>query len=47
LHACKRARERAEEILKEHWPTPLDKDFQKEVSEIISKAEKELAKSIS
>jgi trimethylamine:corrinoid methyltransferase-like protein len=37
----------AEEILKEHWPTPLDKDVQKEVSEIIGKAEKELVKSIS
>jgi trimethylamine--corrinoid protein Co-methyltransferase len=43
----KRARERAEEILKEHWPTPLDKDVQKEISEIISKAEKELPKSAS
>jgi len=41
----KRARERAEEILKEHWPTPLDKDVQKEISEIISRAEKELPKS--
>jgi len=41
----KRAREKAEEILKEHWPTPLDKDVQKEISEIISRAEKELPKS--
>jgi trimethylamine--corrinoid protein Co-methyltransferase len=41
----KRARERAEEILKEHWPTPLDKDVQKEISEIIRRAEKELPKS--
>ncbi len=41
----KRARERAEEILKEHWPTPLDKDVQKEISEIIGGAEKELPKS--
>jgi len=41
----KRARERAEEILKEHWPTPLDKDVQKEISEIINRAEKELPKS--
>ncbi|MDH5375122.1 MAG: trimethylamine methyltransferase family protein [Candidatus Bathyarchaeota archaeon] len=40
----KRARERAEEILKEHWPTPLDKDVQKEISEIIERAEKELPK---
>ncbi|UCE15521.1 MAG: trimethylamine methyltransferase family protein [Candidatus Bathyarchaeota archaeon] len=42
----KRAREKAEEILREHWPTPLDKDVQKEISEIISRAEKELPKSI-
>ena len=41
----KRAREKAEEILREHWPTPLDKDVQKEISEIISRAEKELSKS--
>jgi len=41
----KRAREKAEEILREHWPTPLDKDVQKEISEIISRAEKELPKS--
>jgi trimethylamine--corrinoid protein Co-methyltransferase len=40
----KRAREKAEEILKEHWPTPLDKDVQKEISEIIERAEKELPK---
>jgi len=40
----KRARERAEEILREHWPTPLDKDVQKEISEIIERAEKELPK---
>jgi len=31
----KRAREKAEEILKEHWPTPLDKDVQREISEKI------------
>ena len=41
----RRARERAEEILKDHWPTPLDKDVQKEISEIIERAEKELPKS--
>jgi trimethylamine--corrinoid protein Co-methyltransferase len=35
-----RARERAEDILKGHWPTPLDKDIQKEISEIIRRAEK-------
>lgn len=40
----KRAKEKAEEILKEHWPTPLDKDVQKEISEIIRRAEKELLK---
>jgi trimethylamine--corrinoid protein Co-methyltransferase len=38
----KRAREKAEEILKDHWPKPLDKDVQKEISEIIRRAEKEL-----
>ncbi len=43
----KRAREKAEEILKNHWPTPLDKDVQKEISEIIRRAEKELPKSVS
>jgi len=42
-----RAREKAEEILKEHWPTPLEEDVQKEISEIIRKAEKELPKSVS
>jgi len=41
----KRAREKAEQILKEHWPTPLDKDAKKEIAEIISRAEKELPKS--
>jgi len=41
----KRAREKADEILKEHWPTPLDKDVQKEISEIIGRAEKKLPKS--
>jgi trimethylamine--corrinoid protein Co-methyltransferase len=40
----KRAREKAEQILKEHWPKPLDKDVQKEISEIIGRAEKELPK---
>ena len=43
----KRARERAEEILREHWPKPLDKDVQKEISEIIERAEKELPKTTS
>jgi len=43
----KRAREKAERILKEHWPTPLDKDVQKEISEIIERAEKELPKTTS
>jgi trimethylamine--corrinoid protein Co-methyltransferase len=41
----KRAREKAEQILKEHRPKPLDKDVQKEISEIIGRAEKELPKS--
>ena len=40
-----KANEKAKKILKEHWPTPLDKDVQKEISEIISRAEKELPKS--
>ncbi|UCE16743.1 MAG: trimethylamine methyltransferase family protein [Candidatus Bathyarchaeota archaeon] len=39
-----KAREKAKEILKEHCPTPLDKDVQKEISNIIEKAEKELSK---
>jgi len=39
-----KAREKAKEILKEHWPTPLDKDVQKEISDIVKKAEKELSK---
>jgi len=43
----KRAREKAQEILKEHWPKPLDKDVQKEISEIIERAEKELSKTTS
>ena len=43
----KRARERAEEILKDHWPTPLDKDVQTEISETIRRAERELSKSVS
>ena len=38
------ARERAKEILKEHQPAPLDKDVQKEISDIIRRAESELAK---
>ena len=41
----KRAGEKAGEILREHWPKPLDKDVQKEISEIIGRAEKELPKS--
>lgn len=36
------AREKAKEILKEHQPTPLDKDVQKEISEIIRRAESEI-----
>ncbi len=41
----KRAREKVEQLLEKHWPTPLDNDVQKEISEIISRAEKELPKS--
>jgi trimethylamine--corrinoid protein Co-methyltransferase len=40
----KRAGAKAEQILKEHWPKPLDKDVQKEISGIIGRAEKELPK---
>ncbi|UCE44318.1 MAG: trimethylamine methyltransferase family protein [Candidatus Bathyarchaeota archaeon] len=40
-----KAREKAERILEEHWPTPLDTDVQKEISEIIRRAEDELPKS--
>lgn len=40
------AREKAKEILKKHQPTPLEKGVQKEVKEIIKRAEKELAKSV-
>ncbi len=42
-----KANQKAKEILKSHWPTPLDKDVQKEISEIIRRAEKELTKSAS
>jgi len=35
------ARERAKKILKEHNPAPLDKDVQKEISDIIRRAESE------
>jgi trimethylamine--corrinoid protein Co-methyltransferase len=38
------ARERVKKILKEHNPAPLDKDVQKEISDIIRRAESELAK---
>jgi len=38
------AKEKAKEILKQHQPTPLDKDVQKEISDIIRRAESELAK---
>jgi trimethylamine--corrinoid protein Co-methyltransferase len=40
----KAAREKAKKILKEHLPTPLEKDVQKEIKEIIKRAEKELAR---
>lgn len=38
------AKEKAKKILKEHWPTPLDKDIQKEIDGILKRAETELAK---
>jgi trimethylamine--corrinoid protein Co-methyltransferase len=38
------AKERVRGILKEHWPTPLDKDVQKEVNSILKRAETELAR---
>jgi len=37
-----KAKEKAKEILRDHCPTPLDKDVQKEISNIIKKAEKEV-----
>ncbi len=39
-----KAKEKAKKILKEHWPTPLDIDVQKEIFEIVGRAEKELLK---
>jgi len=36
------AREKAKEILEKHQPTPLEKDVQKEIGELIKRAEKEL-----
>jgi len=39
------AREKAKEILEKHQPTPLEKDIQKEIGQILKRAEKELAKS--
>jgi trimethylamine--corrinoid protein Co-methyltransferase len=38
------AKERVRGILKEHWPTPLDKDVQREISSILKRAETELAR---
>jgi len=38
------AREKARKILKEHWPTPLDKDVQREIADILKRAEMELGK---
>jgi trimethylamine--corrinoid protein Co-methyltransferase len=40
----KAAGEKAKKILEEHMPTPLEKDVQKEIEEIIKRAEKELAR---
>jgi trimethylamine--corrinoid protein Co-methyltransferase len=38
------AREKAKEILEKHQPTPLEKDIQKEIGQILKRAGKELAK---
>lgn len=38
------ARQKTKEILKTHKPTPLDRDVQKEIQEIIKRASKELPK---
>ena len=38
------AREKAKEILEKHQPTPLEKDIQKEIGQILKRAVKELAK---
>jgi trimethylamine--corrinoid protein Co-methyltransferase len=38
------AKEKVRRILKEHWPTPLDKDIQKTIADILKRAEVELAK---
>ncbi len=39
------ARVKAKEILEKHQPTPLEKEVQKEIKDIMKRAEKELAKS--
>jgi trimethylamine--corrinoid protein Co-methyltransferase len=41
-----RAREKVKKILKEHSVPPLDKDIQKELNNIIKRAEKELSKKL-
>jgi trimethylamine:corrinoid methyltransferase-like protein len=38
------AKEKARGILKDHWPTPLDKDVQKEINSILKRAETELTR---
>jgi trimethylamine--corrinoid protein Co-methyltransferase len=38
------ATERAGKILKEHWPTPLDKDVQRRIADVLKRAETELGK---
>jgi trimethylamine--corrinoid protein Co-methyltransferase len=38
------AREKAKEILEKHQPTPLERDIQKEIGQILKRAGKELAK---
>jgi trimethylamine--corrinoid protein Co-methyltransferase len=41
--ARQRANEKAREILKEHWPEPLDPDIKKRLIEYVKKIEKEEA----
>jgi len=40
------AKEKARKILREHWPTPLDKDVQREIANILKRAESELGKHV-
>ena len=38
------AKEKVRGILKDHWPTPLDKDVQREINSILKRAETELTR---